>query len=393
MKNFFVPLLIALVSFSSFSCKAKVNSPEKIKVGAESMEKYLPKLEGKRVGLVINHTSTVGKTHLLDTLLSRQVNVAKLFAPEHGFRGQADAGAHILNETDAQTGLPIISLYGKNRKPSAEHLSGIDILVFDIQDVGVRFYTYISTLHNIIEAAANNNIPVLVLDRPNPNGHYVAGPVLEEGYESFVGMNKIPVVYGLTIGELAIMINEEKWASKKHCDLEVIPCENYTHASRYDLPIKPSPNLPNAQSIWLYPSICFFEPTKVSVGRGTDLQFQVIGGPDKNLGRYKFTPVDKPGAHNPVNKDILCYGENLSDVDARNMGFDLHYLFNFYKNFEDKANFFTNERFFNLLTGNGWLIEDLKAGKTVAEVESKWQPALEKFKTLRKKYLIYPDFK
>ena len=388
-------LLVLLLCFSAIGCKSKANSsntPEKIRVGAEAMAKYLPLLEDKRVGLVVNHTSLIGKTHLLDTLLSHNVDVQIIFAPEHGFRGEADAGAHIDDSKDSKTGIPIVSLYGSNKKPSKDQLANIDIFVFDIQDVGVRFYTYISTLHLVIEAAADNNIPVIVLDRPNPNGHLVAGPVLEPEFESFVGMNPLPVVYGLSIGELATMINGESWANESLVDLTVILCENYSHKSRYDLPVKPSPNLPNLQSILLYPSICLFEPTQISVGRGTDTQFQVIGGPDKNLGSYVFIPEDKSGAQNPVNEGIKCYGEDLTRIDAQDLGFDLSYLFNFYRNFEDKEAFFTNGRFFNLLAGNAWIQEDLKAGKAYAEVKVKWQQDLESFKELRKNYLLYPDF-
>jgi uncharacterized protein YbbC (DUF1343 family) len=388
-------LWVLFVCFSAISCKSKANSlntPQKIEVGAEAMTQYLPLLKGKRVGLVINHTSTIGKTHLLDTLLSRNVKVRAIFAPEHGFRGTADAGAHINNSKDTKTGISIVSLYGDNKKPSAAQLKDIDILLFDIQDVGVRFYTYISTLHYIIEAASENNKPLIVLDRPNPNGHYVAGPVLEKSYKSFVGMNPLPVVYGLTMGELANTIIGEKWAGNNKCDLTVIKCQNYTHKSHYELPIKPSPNLPNQQSILLYPSICLLEPTQISVGRGTDNQFQVLGGPDKNLGEYHFIPVDKPGAKDPVNEGKDCYGRDYTKVNALEMGFDISLLFDFYNNFKNKEAFFTNEKFFNLLAGNNWIIADLKAGKTAAEVESKWQTDLLAFKKIRKNYLLYPDF-
>ena len=388
-------LLLLIFFFSAICCKSKANSskmPQKIQVGAESMEEYLPLLKGKRVGLVINHTSTIGQTHLLDTLLSKDIDIIAIFAPEHGFRGTADAGAHIDNSKDAKTGISIVSLYGKNKKPSPEQLAEIDILVFDIQDVGIRFYTYISTLHYVMEAAAENDKPLLVLDRPNPNGHYVAGPVLEESFKSFVGMNTIPVVYGLTIGELAQTMNGEHWIGNTDCQLTVIKCKNYEHSSIYELPIKPSPNLPNVQSIWLYPSICLFEPTYISVGRGTDTQFQVIGGPDKNLGTYEFTPVDKAGAQNPVNEGVICYGEDLTKIDAHSLGFDLSYLFDFYKHSSQKDSFFTNERFFNLLAGNDWILADLKAGKSLNDVEAKWQKELDIFKKLRKNYLLYPDF-
>ncbi len=395
IKRYFPALVVLLLILSPFGCKSNsknLNSPEKIKVGAESMDRYLPLLEGKNVGLVINHTSLIGETHLLDSLRSQDVRIEKIFAPEHGFRGEADAGAHISNGVDKKTGIPIVSLYGKNKKPTDEQLKGLDILVFDIQDVGVRFYTYISTLHYIIQAAAENGVPLIVLDRPNPNGHYVGGPVLEKGFESFVGMNTIPVVYGLTIGELANMINEEHWASEKECDLTVVKCQGYDHTSNYSLPIKPSPNLPNDQSIWLYPSICLLEPTQISVGRGTDLQFQVLGGPDSNLGSYTFTPVDKPGANNPVNEGKKCYGYDLSKIHARDLGFDLKWLFELYNNYQDKSHFFSNEEFFDLLAGNSWIRKDLKAGKPLAEVEKKWQEPLNQFKTLRKKYLLYTDF-
>ncbi|KPM50133.1 exo-beta-N-acetylmuramidase NamZ family protein [Jiulongibacter sediminis] len=395
MKKILLKSVLFLFLVSPIACKAKpnsLNSPEKIKVGAESMEEYLPLLKNKNVGLVVNHTSLVSNTHLLDTLLSRDVAVKKIFAPEHGFRGTADAGAQINNEIDSKTGLPIVSLYGKNKKPSSAQLEGIDILIFDIQDVGVRFYTYISTLHYTIEAAAENNIPLLVFDRPNPNGHYVAGPLREEGFESFVGIDPIPVVYGLTIGELAKMINEEKWAYKSPAELTVIKCQGYDHNSEYSLPVKPSPNLPNDQSVYLYPSICLFEPTQISVGRGTNTQFQVIGGPDASLGEYSFTPVDMPGANNPVNEGIKCYGKDLTDIDAKNLGFDLTYLFDFYQNFSNKKDFFTNSRFFNLLAGNSWIQEELVAGKSLEEVEARWQSDLNKFKETRKKYLLYSDF-
>lgn len=388
-------LLVLMIFLSSFGCKAKPNSlntSEKIKVGAEDMTKYLPLLQGKKVGLVVNHTSLVSGTHLLDTLLSRNINVTVIFAPEHGFRGTADAGAHIDNSKDAKTGISIVSLHGDNRKPTVKQMTDVDILLFDIQDVGVRFYTYISTLHYIIEASAENHKPLVVLDRPNPNGHYVAGPVLDRVFKSFVGMNPLPVVYGLTIGELALTINNEAWANKEKCDLTVIRCQNYDHNSSYELPIKPSPNLPNPQSIWLYPSICLLEPTQISVGRGTDKQFQVLGGPDKHLGNYHFVPKDMPGAQNPVNEGIDCYGVDLQLIDAMGMGFDLSYLFDFYQKFENKKMFFTNELFFNLLAGNDWILADLKSGKKLSEVEEKWQPDLEKFKKLRKKYLLYPDF-
>uniref|UniRef100_UPI00359423E3 exo-beta-N-acetylmuramidase NamZ family protein n=1 Tax=Persicitalea sp. TaxID=3100273 RepID=UPI00359423E3 len=279
------------------------NKTDDLRLGIDRTGEYLPLLTGKRVGLVVNHTTLFSNgTHLADSLLALGVNIQTIFAPEHGFRGQADAGATIKDGKDAKTGLPIVSLYGKNKKPSVEQLKDIDVMIFDIQDVGVRYYTYPSTMHYVLEACAENGKPCLVLDRPNPNGNYVDGPVLDPKFKSFVGMNPVPVVHGLTSAELALMINGEGWLEgKKSCDLTVIPCTGYNHRMVYELPVKPSPNLPNLQSIRLYPSICLFEPTIVSVGRGTDTQFQVIGAPNKVYGPYEFTPVDKPGAQNPPN--------------------------------------------------------------------------------------------
>jgi uncharacterized protein YbbC (DUF1343 family) len=362
----------------------------KVIVGAENLDEYLKILKNKKVGLIVNHTSRIGNEHLVDVLLKNKVEIQTIFAPEHGFRGEASAGETIHNSKDKSTGISIVSLYGKNKKPSKEQLENLDLLVFDIQDVGVRFYTYISTLNYVMQACAENNKPLIVLDRPNPNGHYVAGPVLDIKFQSFVGVNSIPVVYGLTIGELAQMNNGENWLGKGlNCDLKVVKCKNYSHRTKYILPEKPSPNLPNNTSIWLYPSICLFEPTQISVGRGTDLQFQVIGGPDKKLGKYSFTPVDKPGAVDPVNEGKQCYGLDLSSFDAYNIPFSLKYLVEFYSKFEDKAKFFTNKNFFNLLIGNDWVIKDLEAGKSEKYISEKWQEDLEKFKKKRLKYLLY----
>lgn len=378
--------------FLSVSCKTSgKEAVEKIIVGAERTNEYLPQLIGKNIALVVNHTSTVGNSHLLDTLLASEVNVVKIFAPEHGFRGEASAGATIKDGVDSKTGIPVISLYGKNKKPSKEQLENVHVVIFDIQDVGARFYTYISTLQYMAEAAAENDLHLIVLDRPNPNGHYVAGPVREEGFKSFVGINPIPVVHGLTIGEMVKMSVGEGWLPD-NLKYNIIACENYDHTTRYELPIKPSPNLPNIQSIYLYPSICFFEPTKISVGRGTDKQFQVIGGPDADLGSYTFTPEDKPGAINPVNEGIKCYGMDLSKIDIESKGLDLSYLISFYNKYQEKSTFFSNKKFFNLLMGNDWVVEDIIAGKTEEEISSKWQGDLDAFKIKRKQYLIYPDF-
>ena len=395
MNKIFFRFILLFAFLAPFGCKSNSKDseyPAKLKIGAEDTQAYLPLLKGKKVGLVVNQTSTIGETHLLDSLISLGVEVKAIFAPEHGFRGEADAGEHINNDIDAKTGLPIYSLYGKTKKPTESMLKGIDVLVFDIQDVGVRFYTFISTLHYFVETSADYQIPLIILDRPNPNGHYVGGPVREEGFSSFVGVDPIPVVYGLTIGELGYMINQEHWASNRLSDLTVIKCQNYDHKTFYELPIKPSPNLPNIQSIYLYPSICLFEPTQISVGRGTNKQFQVIGGPDIHLGEYSFIPKDMPGAHDPVNEGKTCYGLDLSKVNAKEMGFDLTYLFDFYGKYENKWSFFTSESFFNKLMGNDWVLAGLKNNTPLETLEARWNTDLELFKEKRKKYLLYTDF-
>jgi uncharacterized protein YbbC (DUF1343 family) len=389
-------LLIVFLPFLFLKCFAKnQNTKEdtKVVVGAENLSEYLHLLKNKKVGVVVNHTSKINNAHLVDILLEKGIKISSIFAPEHGFRGEASAGETIQNDIDKKTGIPIISLYGKNKKPTASQLKDLDVLVFDIQDVGVRFYTYISTLNYVMQSCAENKKTLIVLDRPNPNAHYVAGPVLDLKFQSFVGVNPIPVVYGLTIGELALMNNGESWLGNKDlkCDLKVIKCKNYTHQTQYILPEKPSPNLPNNTSIWLYPSICLFEPTKISVGRGTDLQFQVIGGPDKNLGNFSFTPEDKPGAVNPVNEGIQCFGLDLSQINAFEVPFTLKYFLDFYKNYEKKYDFFTNKNFFNLLIGNDWVIEDIIKGESEEKITKKWEAGLEDFKKIRKKYLLYED--
>ncbi|MFD2513416.1 exo-beta-N-acetylmuramidase NamZ domain-containing protein [Pontibacter locisalis] len=368
-----------------------VATAKPLRVGAERMDQYLSKLKGKRVGVVVNQTSIVGETHLVDTLLSRGVEIKTIFAPEHGFRGEADAGAHIKDAKDTKTGLPIISLYGANKKPQPEQIKDLDVLVFDIQDVGTRFYTYISTMHYVMEAAAENNKEVLILDRPNPNGHYVDGPVLEKEQTSFVGMHPIPIVHGLTVGELAKMINGQKWLKdQKQANITVVPVANYTHETAYVLPVKPSPNLPNHQSIILYPSLCLFEGTNVSVGRGTPTPFQVIGSPYYTGRGFSFTPVSTPGATNPPYKGQTCYGMDLTQPsDAQ--PFTLSYLLEMYQNSTEKDKFFNN--FFEKLAGTSKLREQVKSGKTEAEIRASWEPELSKYKTMRKQYLLYPDFK
>ncbi|MBR0570997.1 DUF1343 domain-containing protein [Microvirga sp. STS03] len=360
-----------------------------LQTGAEQLDLYLPKLQGKRVGMVVNQTSIVGESHLVDTLLSRGVKITTIFAPEHGFRGEADAGAYVKDAKDTKTGLPIISLYGKNKKPLPEQLTNVDVLIFDIQDVGARFYTYISTMHYVMEAAAEQNKEVLILDRPNPNGNYIDGPVLEPEHRSFVGMHPIPIVHGLTVGELANMINGEKWLEgQRQAKITVIPVANYNHSLPYSLPVKPSPNLPNQQAIILYPSLCLFEGTNVSVGRGTPTPFQVIGSPNYKFKDFSFTPVSTPGATEPPYKNQVCYGKNLTDP-ATAQPFTLAYLIDFYKNSAQQDKFFNN--FFENLAGTSELRKQIVAGKTEAEIRASWEPALANYKTLRKKYLLYPD--
>lgn len=362
----------------------------RLQTGAEQTKRYLPLLQGKRVAMVVNQTSIIGKSHAVDSLLALGVNIKLIYAPEHGFRGDADAGAHISNATDTKTGLPIFSLYGKNKKPSAEQLRDIDLVLFDIQDVGARFYTYISTMHYVMEACAENNKQVLVLDRPNPNGYYVDGPVLEMKNKSFVGMHPIPIVHGLTVGELANMINGEKWLEgQKSCQLTVIPVSNYTHKTRYSLPVKPSPNLPNDLAIQLYPSICLFEGTNVSVGRGTDWPFQVIGSPYYTKKEFSFTPRSLPGASNPPHLNQVCYGRKLSQEDIPGR-FSLAFVIDFYRHSTNQEKFFNN--FFNTLAGTDKLKAQIIAGKSEKEIRASWQPQLQDYKTLRRKYLLYPDF-
>lgn len=358
---------------------------------------YQPAIKNKKVALVANHTSVVGNTHLVDTLLSQGVKVVKIFCPEHGFRGDQDAGAKILNGVDIKTGIPVISLYGKKLKPSAEDLKDIDVVLYDLQDVGVRFYTYISTLTNVMEACAIHFVPLFILDRPNPNGFYIDGPVLEPKYKSFIGMHPIPVVYGMTAGELAMMINEEGWLPGKiQCEgLGVIPCQNYSHKSIYNLPVNPSPNLQTMSSVYLYPSLCLLEGTSFSVGRGTDFPFQVYGHPSlKELG-FTFIPRSIKGVSiNPLHEGKLCYGVDLRNISEQELIADsklkLDYLLNAYKHYKDKKSFFNS--YFENLTGTASLRTQIIKGESVENIRNSWQPGLEKFKIIRKKYLLYEDF-
>ena len=360
-----------------------------IQTGAEQMNEYLPILQGKNVGMIVNHTSAIGNTHLVDSLLKRGIRIRKIFAPEHGFRGDADAGETVKSGIDTKTGLPIISLYGSNKKPNKAQLEGIDILVFDIQDVGVRFYTYISTMHYAMEAAAEQNIPFVVLDRPNPLGDYIDGPILEMQHSSFVGMHPIPVVHGLTVGELAQMINGEGWLENKvKANLTIVKASNYTHQSKYELPIKPSPNLPNYQSIRLYPSLCFFEGTDISVGRGTMEPFQIIGFPDKKYGDFEFTPKSIEGMSKyPPHENKTCYGLDLREVNPP-ANLDLAYLVSFYNKSGKGEAFFNN--FFLNLAGTKVLKQQILSGMSAEEIRKSWIPGLEKYENLRRKYSLYP---
>ena len=393
------------MNFCMISCAQTNNTTDKketfiskpIKTGADQIHNYLPKLYHKNIAIVANQTSVINlnindavkKTiHLVDFLHGQEkIKIKNVFAPEHGFRGKADAGETIIDGVDTKTGIPLISLYGKNKKPKQEQLQDIDIVVFDIQDVGARFYTYISTLHYVMEACAELNIPLIVLDRPNPNGHYIDGPVLEPQHKSFVGMHPVPIVYGMTIGEYGKMINGENWLKNKvTCNLSVIPLENYTHKTKYNLPIKPSPNLPNANSINLYPSLCFFEGTSVSAGRGTNKQFQIYGAPSLDLKAYSFTPTANEGAKYPKHQNKLCYGEDLSESAYQNQ-INLKWLIKAYKHSSEKEKFFNN--FLVKLAGTESLQKQIESGISENEIKKSWQQGIDDFKAIREKYLIY----
>ena len=381
----------------SFAQKPHTKKNNVVKPAASLTKKYLNKLKTKNIGIVANQTSIIKSKdnrliHLVDSLLSLNISVKKVFAPEHGFRGKADAGEIIKNGKDNKTNLPIISLYGKNKKPTAAQLANLDLVIFDIQDVGVRFYTYISTLHYVMEACAEQNIPILVLDRPNPNAHYIDGPVLEKSQKSFVGMHPVPVVYGMTIGEYAQMINGENWLKNKiQCDLTVMPIENYTHNTKYSLPIKPSPNLPNSKSINLYPSLCLFEGTTISVGRGTDKQFQIFGHPAFSKIEYpfSFTPKPNEGAKNPKHKNQICFGNDLRKETSLDH-LRLKWLIASYKNYQElniKNPFFNT--FFTKLAGTARLQKQIELGISAHKIRLGWKKALQNFLRIRAKYLIY----
>jgi len=368
-----------------------------IQVGARQFDLYKAQLAGKRVGIVGNHTSMIDSVHLVDWLLARDVNVTKVFAPEHGFRGTASAGEKVASDKDPKTGLPVISLYGAHKKPTPEDLQGIEMVVFDIQDVGARFYTYISTMTYVMEACAEQHIPLILLDRPNPHGFYVDGPVLRPEFKSFIGMHPIPVVHGLTVGELAMMINGEGWLENGvKCELQVIPCTGYTHADSYVLPIKPSPNLPNQNAVLLYPSLCFFEGTDFSVGRGTDYPFEVFGHPNMGQGSFVFVPQSTEGAKHPVHEGVPCIGWDLRGFGGKRIlekkQLILDWLVNAYRDFPDKDAFFLKNGFFDKLAGTDVLRQQVQAGMTAEAIRATWEPELQAYKRMRKRYLLYPDF-
>ncbi|MBN4052034.1 DUF1343 domain-containing protein [Cytophagaceae bacterium AH-315-L13] len=368
---------------------------KKIVVGAERVTEYLPIIKDKTIAIVANQTSLIGNTHLVDSLLKLKQNIKLVFAPEHGFRGTADAGEHLSNNTDKTTGLPIISLYGDKNKPSNEDLNDIDIVIFDIQDVGVRYYTYVTTMHYVMEACAENDIEFLVLDRPNPNGFYIDGPVLKPKFASFVGRHPIPLVHGLTIAEYARMVNEEGWLKDGvKCKLQYIVCENYTHESIYKLPVKPSPNLRNMRSIYLYPSLGLFEGTNISVGRGTDAPFQVLGHPKYKKFEFSFTPESKPGAKYPPHKGKLCYGFDLTKIKEQDLASEkqitLNWVMVFYQNSKNKRKFFNS--FFTNLAGTDKLQKQIEDRMLEKDIRATWQGDIKKYKQIRKKYLLYKDF-
>lgn len=392
-KNIFLILLLGLLLLSGASLRVALPA---IQPAAANVKNYLSLFDGKRVALVANQTSVVSGKHLLDTLLSSGVNVVKVFSPEHGFRGNYSAGLKVSDTLDPETGVPVVSLYGTNRKPEPDQLDDVDVVVYDIQDVGVRFYTYISTLHLVMEACAENGKSLIVLDRPNPNGFYVDGPVLDTNYRSFVGMDPVPVVYGMTPGEYAAMLNGEGWLKNGvQCDLQVIKCRNYTHRRYYEVPVPPSPNLPNTRSVYLYPSLCFFEGTVMSVGRGTDTPFEIYGHPEYPEKLFSFTPVSIPGtALHPKYEGETCYGVDLRNIPERfirdNKRIVLDWLLDAYKEMGSRPDFFN--AYFDKLAGSDQLRKQILEGKSKYTIRASWKKELEQFKQIRRKYLLYPDF-
>lgn len=389
-------LFFGVLFFTSCILHSSEKGNSRIKTGAEQTEKYLNLLIDKKIALVANHSTNINGSHLVDSLLSLGVDIVKIFSPEHGFRGLADAGEHVKDYMDEKTGLPVISLYGSSKKPDLSDLEGIDLVVFDLQDVGVRFYTYISTMHYVMEACAELNLPLLILDRPNPNGFYIDGSVLDTAYGSFVGMHPVPIVHGMTIAEYALMINGEYWLKDSlKCNLSYIACDNYTHDSLYELPVNPSPNLQNMLAVYLYPSLGFFEGTSLSVGRGTEFPFQVFGGPDMENVEFTFTPKSIDGASkNPKNQDLLCYGIDLRSIHIQDIvhqkKINLEWILFAYQNVKNKKDFFNT--FFYNISGNNQLKNQIIQGKSVTEIRESWKSDLGKFKEKRNKYLIYKDF-
>jgi uncharacterized protein YbbC (DUF1343 family) len=393
--------LLTVLLFVSMASSAQ-SSKSKLKTGADQTELYVPYLKGKKVGMVMNATSTIGNKLSVDSLKSLGIDVRKIFAPEHGFRGDYSNGAKVADSIDPKTGIPLISLYGKHLKPSPEDLAGLDILIFDIQDVGARFYTYISTLHYVMEACEENQLELLLLDRPNPNGFYVDGPVLDEKFKSFIGMHPVPIVHGMTLGEYAQMINGEGWLNKQvQCKLKIIKVANYTHETAYEVPIKPSPNLNTQASIYLYPSLCLFEGTVISQGRGTYHPFQVLGSPElKGKYRFSFKPQSIAGmSENPIHLGKDCYGIDLRKYPVgsfkKSGQLNLKWLIQFYKAYPDKASFFDYKKHpqmgnFDKLAGTDLLKAQIIAGKSEEEIRLSWEPALSQYKLMRKKYLLYP---
>lgn len=385
----YVFLAILIIALGALALSFRQNEPVP---GASQFENYRSLIDGKAIAVLANQTSMAGERHLVDMLLTNKMKIKVIFAPEHGFRDLADAGATIEDGRDKITGLPIISLYGKHNKPTPEDLSGIDVVIFDIQDVGTRFYTYISTLQYLMEACAENNVACIVLDRPNPNGFYVDGNILDTAHRSFVGMNPIPVVHGMTVGEYANMLNGEGWlAGGRKCDLKVITCKNYDHKTLYEPPVKPSPNLPNQNSIYLYPSTCFFEGTNLSVGRGTPYPFQVFGSPEMPDKGFSFTPESVPGAKNPPFLGKKCFGTDLSAALENKVvpspEINLDWVIQAYNDHPDNSKFFTS--YFDVLAGGPTLREQIQKGMTSAEIRESWEEGLKKFEKIREKYLLY----
>ena len=387
-------VITSLLFCITLCTNAQKTNNSRIAVGAEQTSEYFPILKNKKIAVFSNHTGMIGNKHTIDVLLENKLNVIAIFSPEHGFRGNADAGEHVSSSVDSKTGVPILSLYdGKAGKPSEESMRKFDVLLVDIQDVGLRFYTYYISMVKLMDACAEYNRKMIILDRPNPNGHYVDGPILDMKYKSGVGWLPIPVVHGMTLGELALMVNGEKWLpASKECDVTVIKCKNYTHHSLYQLPVAPSPNLPNMKAIYLYPSTCYFEATPVSLGRGTSLPFQIYGHPNMRGYDYAFTPKSVPGAKNPPQLDKLCYGKDLSGLSDKEIwekGVDLSYVIDAYTNLNMGEHFF--RPFFELLIGTDYVRKMIIQGKSADEIKAMWKDDVEKFKVQRKPYLLYAE--